>query len=91
MNYPVSGTFVELFPWVFPKSDLALAGDTMLFFDDGRMYMYYPADQRDGKTGCQPCALLTTEDYCTYVDTGIVIPAERMRQTGIPCRVQAAS
>ena len=59
---------------VFPKTDLALVGDTMPFFDDGKMYIYYLADQRDGKTGYHPWALLRTEDYCTYEDMGIVIP-----------------
>lgn len=58
---------------VFPKTDLALVGDTMPFYDGGKMNVFYLADQRDGKLGYHPWALLTTEDYCTYEDKGIVL------------------
>jgi beta-fructofuranosidase len=59
---------------IFPKTDEALIGDTMPFYDNGRMNIFYLADQRDGKTGYHPWALFTTEDYCTYDDLGVVIP-----------------
>lgn len=59
---------------VFPKTDIALIGDTMPFYDDGKMNIFYLADLRDGKTGYHPWGLLTTEDYCTFEDKGIVIP-----------------
>ena len=59
---------------VFPKPDFALVGDTMPFFDEGKMNIFYLADQRDGKTGYHPWALYTTEDYTTYEDKGIVLP-----------------
>lgn len=65
-----NGDFVT----VFPKTDDSLVGDTMPFYDNGKMYIFYLADQRDGKTGYHPWALFTTEDYCTYEDKGIVIP-----------------
>lgn len=58
---------------VFPKSDCFI-GDTMPFYEDGTMYVYYLADLRDGKTGYHPWALMTTQDYCTWEDKGIVIP-----------------
>ncbi|MBR6376213.1 MAG: DUF4975 domain-containing protein [Oscillospiraceae bacterium] len=58
---------------VFPKSD-AFVGDTMPFFDGGKMNIFYLADQRDGKTGYHPWGLLRTEDYCSYEDMGIVLP-----------------
>ena len=59
---------------VFPKTELALVGDTMPFFDNGKMNIFYLADQRDGKVGYHPWALLRTEDYCTYEDMGVVLP-----------------
>ncbi len=59
---------------VFPMTDMALIGDTMPFFDDGKMNIFYLADLRDGKTGYHPWGLLTTEDYCTFEDKGIVLP-----------------
>ena len=58
---------------VFPVSD-ALVGDTMPFFVDGKMHIFYLADQRDGKLGYHPWGLLRTEDYCSYEDAGIVLP-----------------
>ena len=58
---------------VFPKSD-AFVGDTMPFYDGGKMNIFYLADQRDGKTGYHPWGLLRTEDYCSYEDMGIVLP-----------------
>ena len=59
---------------IFPRADFALVGDTMPFFDEGKMNIFYLADQRDGRTGYHPFALYTTEDYTTYEDMGIVIP-----------------
>ncbi len=59
---------------VFPKNDTALVGDTMPFYDNGKMNIFYLADLRDGKTGYHPWGLFTTEDYCTFEDQGIVIP-----------------
>ena len=59
---------------VFPMPDGALVGDTMPFYDNGVMNIFYLMDQRDGKTGYHPWGLLTTEDYCTYEDKGIVLP-----------------
>ena len=58
---------------LFPKSD-ALVGDTMPFFADGKMNIFYLADQRDGKLGYHPWGLLRTEDYWSYEDMGIVLP-----------------
>ena len=58
---------------IFPKSD-ALVGDTMPFFENGKMYIYYLADQRDGKLGYHPWALLRTDDYWNYEDLGVVLP-----------------
>ena len=59
---------------VFPKNDAALVGDTMPFYDNGVMNIFYLADQRDGKTGYHPWALFRTKDYCSYEDMGIVLP-----------------
>jgi beta-fructofuranosidase len=58
---------------VFPKTE-DFIGDTMPFYDDGQMNIFYLADQRDGRTGYHPWGLLRTSDYCTYEDMGIVIP-----------------
>ena len=59
---------------LFPMTDSAYVGDTMPFYEDGKMNIFYLADQRDGKTGYHPWALYRTEDYCTFEDDGIVIP-----------------
>ena len=58
---------------LFPVSD-ALVGDTMPFFEDGKMNIFFLADQRDGKLGYHPWGLLRTEDYWNYEDAGIVLP-----------------
>ena len=49
---------------LFPRFEFAFVGDTMPFYDDGKMNIFYLADQRDGKTGYHPWALMRTEDYC---------------------------
>ncbi len=59
---------------VFPTTDGAFIGDTMPFFDGGKMNVFYLADQRDGKTGYHPWALIRTEDYWNYEEMGVVIP-----------------
>lgn len=69
-----SGAAVTEGASVFPKSNDHFVGDTMPFFDNGTMNIFYLADQRDGKTGYHPWALLQTQDYCFYEDKGIVIP-----------------
>lgn len=58
---------------IFPQSE-ALVGDTMPFFENGQMHIFYLADQRDGKLGYHPWGLLSTEDYFHYEDRGIVLP-----------------
>ena len=57
----------------FPVTD-ALVGDTMPFFDGGKMNIFFLADQRDGKLGYHPWGLLRTENYWSYEDAGIVLP-----------------
>ena len=59
---------------VFPKSEDCFVGDTMPYYEDGTMNIFYLADQRDGKTGYHPWALMRTQDYCNYEDMGVVIP-----------------
>ncbi len=59
---------------LFPMTLDGYVGDTMPYFEDGRMNIYYLLDQRDGKTGYHPWALLQTEDYCTFENKGIVLP-----------------
>ena len=59
---------------LFPMTQDGFVGDTMPYFEDGVMNIYYLLDQRDGKTGYHPWALLRTEDYCTYENAGIVLP-----------------
>ena len=58
---------------IFPKTDCFI-GDTMPYYEDGTMNVYYLADQRDGKTGYHPWALIRTQDYCAWEDMGVVIP-----------------
>jgi beta-fructofuranosidase len=59
---------------LFPMTQDGFVGDTMPYFEDGTMNIYYLLDQRDGKTGYHPWALLRTRDYCTYENAGIVLP-----------------
>lgn len=58
----------------FPMTDEAFVGDTMPFFENGKMNVFYLADMRDDKAGYHPWALMQTEDYCTYEKQGEVIP-----------------
>lgn len=59
---------------LFPMTESHYIGDTMPFYDNGTMNIFYLADQRNGTTGYHPWALFQTQDYCTYEDAGIVIP-----------------
>ena len=59
---------------LFPMTQDGFAGDTMPYFEDGTMHIYYLLDQRDGKTGYHPWAMLQTQDYCSYENMGIVLP-----------------
>ena len=59
---------------LFPRFEEAFVGDTMPFYDNGEMNVFYLADQRDGKTGYHPWFLMRTKDYCTYENVGEVIP-----------------
>lgn len=58
---------------IFAKSD-CFVGDTMPYFEDGVMNVFYLADLRDGNVGYHPWGLLRTEDFLTYEDAGIVLP-----------------
>lgn len=60
---------------IFPKSS-CFVGDTMPYFEDGVMNVFYLADLRDGNVGYHPWGLLRTSDYCTYEDAGLVLPYE---------------
>lgn len=57
----------------FPMPDDTFVGDTMPFYDGGKMNIFYLADQRDGHLGYHPWALMQTEDYCDYQDQGVVL------------------
>lgn len=58
---------------IFPKSE-CFVGDTMPYFEDGTMNVFYLMDQRNGTVGYHPWGLLRTTDYCNYEDAGLVIP-----------------
>ncbi|SCW80818.1 beta-fructofuranosidase [Lachnospiraceae bacterium C10] len=58
---------------LFPLSVEGYVGDTMPFYEDGTYHIFYLADQRSGKQGYHPWALMDTSDYCTYDDKGVVI------------------
>ena len=58
---------------LFPASVEGLVGDTMPFYDEGTYNIFYLADQRAGKQGYHPWALMQTSDYTSYDDKGVVI------------------
>lgn len=50
-------------------------GDVIPFERDGRLWLFYLLDERrDPPTG-MPWALVSTEDFVTYVDHGVVLPS----------------
>lgn len=59
---------------LFPKSEHGYIGDPMPFFSDGSMNMFYLLDERGGTIGFHPFALLQTENFLDWTDTGTVIP-----------------
>ena len=59
---------------LFPMTFDGYVGDTMPYFEDGKMNVYYLVDQRDGKTGYHPWGLLQTENYCAFDNMGVVLP-----------------
>ncbi|WP_242939594.1 glycoside hydrolase family protein [Pseudobutyrivibrio xylanivorans] len=58
---------------VFPASVEGFVGDTMPFYDDGTYNIFYLADQRNGKQGYHPWAMMQTKDFVNYDDKGVVI------------------
>lgn len=57
----------------YPASIEGFVGDTMPFYDDGKFNVFYLADQRNGKQGYHPWALIQTEDFSSFDDKGVVI------------------
>ena len=58
---------------VFPASVEGFVGDTMPFYDNGTYNIFYLADQRNGKQGYHPWAMMQTKDFVNYDDKGVVI------------------
>jgi hypothetical protein len=58
---------------LFPASVEGFIGDTMPFYDDGKYNVFYLADQRNGKQGYHPWALIQTTNFTEYDDKGVVI------------------
>ena len=59
-----------------PKSKVGYVGDPMPFYDNGEMNIFYLQDGRNTTLGFHPFALMTTKDYVSYNDHGVVIPYE---------------
>jgi beta-fructofuranosidase len=59
---------------LFPKSSYGYIGDTLTFYDEKIMNMFYLLDERGGTIGFHPFALLQTTDFLTWTDHGTVIP-----------------
>lgn len=58
---------------IFPASVEGFVGDTMPFYSDGKFNVFYLADQRNGKQGYHPWALIQTENFSSFDDKGVVI------------------
>ena len=58
---------------LYPVSVEGFIGDTMPFYEDGTYHIFYLADQRNGKQGYHPWAMIDTSDFCSYEDAGVVI------------------
>ena len=58
---------------LYPASIEGFVGDTMPYFEDGTMNVFYLADQRNGKQGYHPWGLIQTKDFVNYDDSGVVI------------------
>ncbi len=58
---------------IYPNSVVGFVGDVMPYYDNGTYNVFYLADQRDGKQGYHPWALLKTSDFVNFEDKGVVI------------------
>ena len=58
---------------LYPASIEGFVGDTMPYYEDGKLNIFYLADQRNGKQGYHPWGLIQTKDFLTYEDSGVVI------------------
>ncbi len=59
-----------------PKSVVGYVGDVMPFFDNGEMNIYYLQDGRNTNLGFHPFGMMSTKDFLSYNDYGVVIPFE---------------
>ena len=59
---------------IFPKREESWVGDPMPYWDGKEFKVFYLDDLRNGDFGYHPWSLLTTKDFVSYKDEGIVIP-----------------
>ena len=59
-----------------PKSSVGYVGDVMPFFDNNELNIYYLQDGRNTNLGFHPFAMMSTTDFISYKDYGVVIPFE---------------
>lgn len=57
-----------------PKSNDSWVGDVMPFYDGKKWQIFYLEDHRDGEIGFHPFSRLSTKDFVTYEDHGVMIP-----------------
>ncbi|NDV56616.1 glycoside hydrolase domain-containing protein [Bacteroides sp. 519] len=57
----------------FHKPHAGWVGDPMPFYEDGKYYVFYLQDARDGAPTFHPWYEATTTDFVTYQDNGLMI------------------
>lgn len=59
---------------LFPSGETSFVGDPMPYYEDGKFYVFYLEDLRDGTIGYHPWSLLKTENFYEFENKGQVIP-----------------
>ena len=76
LNAPVYHDVNDLYQTydLFWKPTNGWVGDAMPFYENGRYFVMYLHDARDGGATFHPFAMTSTTDFRTYTDHGIVVP-----------------
>lgn len=59
---------------IFPRGQESWVGDPMPYYDGKDFRVFYLEDLRNGDVGFHPWSLLTTNNFVSYKNEGIVIP-----------------
>lgn len=59
---------------LYPRNEKSWVGDPMPYFDGKKFQVFYLEDLRNGEKGFHPWSLMTTSNFHSYQDKGIVLP-----------------